>query len=131
MNWIELIIHTTTAGSEWVSDILMELGASGTMIEDRADIPDPSKPHGIWEIIDPKLLESMPEDVLVHAWFEPGPTLPALLDTGKETYRQTELYRWKSPGSAWRNSHHPPHRPYTKAVPLRNQDQAVPIAALP
>ena len=48
MNWIELIIHTTTAGSEWVSDILMELGASGTMIEDRADIPDPSKPHGIW-----------------------------------------------------------------------------------
>ena len=77
MNWIELIIHTTTAGSEWVSDILMELGASGTMIEDRADIPDPSKPHGIWEIIDPKLLDSMPEDVLVHAWFEP-PLLPPI-----------------------------------------------------
>ena len=33
-------------------------------------MPDPAKPHGIWEIIDPKLLESMPEDVLVHAWFE-------------------------------------------------------------
>ena len=71
MNWIECIVHTTTAGSDWVSDLLMELGATGTMIEDKADIPDPSKPHGIWEIIDPKLLEDMPEDVLVHAWFTP------------------------------------------------------------
>ena len=71
MNWIECIVHTTTAGSDWVSDLFMELGASGTMIEDKADIPDPSKPHGIWEIIDPKLLEDMPEDVLVHAWFTP------------------------------------------------------------
>lgn len=49
----------------------MEFGSAGTMIEDRADIPDPSKPHGIWEIIDPKLIDSMPEDVLVHAWFVP------------------------------------------------------------
>ena len=76
MNWIECIVHTTTAGSDWVSDCLMELGATGTMIEDRADIPDPSKPHGIWEIIDPKLLESMPEDVLVHAWFTPDDSFP-------------------------------------------------------
>ena len=79
MDWIELIVHTTTAGSDWVSDCLMELGASGTMIEDRADIPDPSKPHGIWEIIDPKLLDSMPEDVLVHAWFPPDETFPGIL----------------------------------------------------
>ena len=84
MNWIECIVHTTTAGSDWVSDCLMELGATGTMIEDRADIPDPSKPHGIWEIIDPKLLESMPEDVLVHACQEsaapvtPETTVPRL-----------------------------------------------------
>ncbi len=81
MNWIECIVHTTTAGSDWVSDCLMELGATGTMIEDRADIPDPSKPHGIWEIIDPKLLESMPEDVLVHAWFTPDESFP-------ETFRR-------------------------------------------
>ena len=71
MNWVECIVHTTTTGSDWVSDCLVELGATGTMIEDKADIPDPSKPHGIWEIIDPKLLETMPEDVLVHAWFVP------------------------------------------------------------
>ena len=79
MNWIELIIHTTTAGSDLISEVLMELGAAGTMIEDRADIPDPSKPHGIWEIIDPKLLDTMPEDVLVHAWFTPDESFPGTL----------------------------------------------------
>lgn len=80
MEWIELIVHTTTAGTDRVSEVLMDAGASGTMIEDRSDVPDPAKPHGIWEIIDPKLLESMPEDVLVHAWFEENASLPSLLD---------------------------------------------------
>ena len=79
MDWAELIVHTTTAGSDAVSDLLVELGATGTMVEDRADIPDPSKPHGIWEIIDPKLLETMPEDVLVHAWFTPDEGFPSLV----------------------------------------------------
>ena len=80
MDWIELVVHTTTEGADEVSSVLMEAGASGTMIEDRADIPDPAKPHGIWEIIDPKLLDSMPEDVLVHAWFEPDDAFPRLLE---------------------------------------------------
>lgn len=81
MEWIELIVHTTTEGSDRVSGVLMDCGASGTMIEDRSDIPDPNQPHGIWEIIDPALLDSMPEDVLVHAWFEESPSLPSLLDS--------------------------------------------------
>ncbi len=81
MEYIELIVHTTTEGSDVISDLLMELGSGGTMVEDRADIPDPSKPHGYWEIIDPKLLDAMPEDVLVHAWFEPGEGFPDLLSS--------------------------------------------------
>lgn len=80
MEWIELIVHTTTEGSDAVSDLMMELGSGGTMVEDRADIPDPNQPHGYWEIIDPKLVDSMPEDVLVHAWFEPGPSFPETLN---------------------------------------------------
>ena len=80
MDYAELIVHTTTAGSDTVSDVLMDAGASGTMIEDKADIPDPAKPHGVWEITDPKLLDSMPEDVLVHAWFEENPALPSLIE---------------------------------------------------
>ena len=78
MDWIELIVHTTTEGTDEVSSVLMDAGAAGTMIEDRADIPDPSVPHGIWEIIDPKLPESMPEDVLVHAWYEPEKSVRAV-----------------------------------------------------
>ena len=73
MNYIELTVHTTTAGSDYVSGILMDHGASGTMIMDRSDIPDPSHPHGYWEIVDPKLLDSMPPDVEVHAWFDDVP----------------------------------------------------------
>ena len=65
MDWIELTIHTTTAGADIVSEALMAEGATGTMVEDRADIPDPDKPNGYWEIIDPNLIASMPEDVLV------------------------------------------------------------------
>lgn len=75
MDWLEITIHTTTAGADIVSEKLMGEGATGTMVEDRADIPDPSKPNGIWEIIDPKLIDSMPEDVLVHAWFAPDEKL--------------------------------------------------------
>ena len=74
MDWIELTVHTTTQGAEVVSEALMLSGATGTMVEDRADIPDPDKPNGYWEIIDPKLIDSLPEDVQVHAWFEPDAT---------------------------------------------------------
>ena len=81
MDWIELIIHTTTEGTDRISDLLMDAGASGTMIEDRSDIPDPDKPHGIWEIIDPGLISNMPEDVLVHAWFEENASIHSLLES--------------------------------------------------
>ena len=91
MDWVELIVHTTTEGSDSVSGIFMDCGAAGTMIEDRADIPDPDQPHGIWEIIDPALLESMPADVLVHAWFEEGPALPALLDSVRSRLEELSL----------------------------------------
>ena len=71
MDWIEVKVHTTTAGADLVSEQLMQEGATGTMVEDRADVPDPDKPTGFWEMIDPDLIQHMPEDVVVHAWFEP------------------------------------------------------------
>ena len=46
MDWIELTIHTTTAGADIVSEALMAEGATGPRVEDRADIPDPDKPTG-------------------------------------------------------------------------------------
>ena len=81
MDWIELIVHTTTAGADGVSAALIDAGADGTMVEDRADVPDPAKPNGYWEIIDPHMVDAMPEDVLVHAWFKPDAAYPERLQT--------------------------------------------------
>ena len=69
MQWCEAVVHTTTEGSDLVSELLMRLGAMGTEIIDRADVPDPDKPGVYWELYDKKLLENMPEDVLVKGWF--------------------------------------------------------------
>lgn len=41
MEWLEAVVHTTTFGSDLVSDEMMALGAAGTEIVDRADVPDP------------------------------------------------------------------------------------------
>ena len=89
MDWVELTIHTTTMGADIVSEALMNEGATGTMVEDRADIPDPDKPNGYWEIIDPNLVNTLPEDVLVHAWFEPDEKFADRL--GALNSRLTEL----------------------------------------
>lgn len=70
MQWCEAVVHTTTVGSDLISEELMLLGAAGTEIIDRADVPDPSSPGVHWELYDPKMLEEMPEDVLVKGWFE-------------------------------------------------------------
>lgn len=70
MQWREISVHTTTEGADMISSLLMELGAVGTEIVDRNDVPDPDKPGVYWELYDKKILENMPEDVLVKGWFE-------------------------------------------------------------
>jgi len=70
MQWCEAVVHTTTIGSDIISEELMMLGAAGTEIIDRADVPDPRNPGVHWELYDPKMLDEMPEDVLVKGWFE-------------------------------------------------------------
>jgi len=70
MDWIEVTISTNTEGADIVSEALMRQGAVGTQIIDRADVPDPDKPNGYWELIDRKMIDEMPEDVQVKAWFK-------------------------------------------------------------
>ena len=70
MDWIEITVSTNTQGADIVSEALLRQGAVGTQIIDRADVPDPGKPTGFWELIDPQMIEEMPEDVQVKAWFE-------------------------------------------------------------
>ncbi|MBO4837153.1 MAG: 50S ribosomal protein L11 methyltransferase [Clostridia bacterium] len=70
MGWIEITVSTNTQGADIVSEALRRQGAAGTQIIDRSDVPDPSKPNGYWELIDPAMIEEMPENVQVKAWFE-------------------------------------------------------------
>ncbi len=70
MQWCETVVHTTTEGADIVSEVLIRLGATGTEIVDRADVPDPNEPGVYWELYDAKMLDAMPEDVLVKGWFE-------------------------------------------------------------
>lgn len=77
MEYTEVTVSTTTRGAEIVSDILMRLGAAGTQILDRADLPDPDKPTANWELMDQSVIDAMPEDVQVKAWFDEK-TLPRI-----------------------------------------------------
>lgn len=70
MDWCEIIVHTTTEGSDIISDELIGLGATGTEVVDRSEVPDPRKPGVYWELYDPKMVDAMPEDVLVKGWFD-------------------------------------------------------------
>ena len=83
MEYTEVTISTTTKGAETVSDLLMTLGAAGTQILDRADLPDPDKPTAHWELMDQSVIDAMPEDVQVKAWFD-GESLPGVLAALRE-----------------------------------------------
>ena len=67
--YIEVTVSTTTAASESVSALLMDLGAAGTQILDRADLPDVDHPLHEWELMDQSVIDAMPEDVQVKAWY--------------------------------------------------------------
>lgn len=80
-DWQEVSVTTNSLAADLVSEALMRLGAKGTQIIDHADVPDPSVPSGHWELIDPGLIQAMPEDVVVKAWFSEESDLAALRES--------------------------------------------------
>ena len=83
MNYTEVTVSTTTQGAELISDVLMRLGAAGTQILDRADLPDPAHPTANWELMDQSVIDAMPVDVQVKAWFDDD-MLPKVLSPLRE-----------------------------------------------
>ena len=69
MHWIEAVIHTTAEGADIVSNLLCEAGAAGTEIVDRAEVAAMPQEQGMWDLIDEQVIQNMPEDVLVKAYF--------------------------------------------------------------
>ena len=119
MEWCEIVVHTTTQASDWVSGELVSLGATGTEIVDRSEVPDPRQPGVYWELYDPKMVDAMPEDVLVKGWFENPDALEAvsqrmgeLLEEGDPEFWGTlqvesgtlENQDW---GETWKEQWHP------------------------
>jgi ribosomal protein L11 methyltransferase len=79
MDWKEVTITTTTAGADIVSEILLEAGATGTAIEDRAEVEAQQRLPGDWDYIDENILASMSEEVRVMAWYPMDGRLPDTL----------------------------------------------------
>ena len=70
MNWMEYTVLTTTEGSDLVSQVLMDAGSTGTMIEDKNDVALNQRPEGQWDIIDEAIAERIGDDVKVTGYFE-------------------------------------------------------------
>ena len=70
MDWMELKVLTTTAGADMVSQLLMDAGRSGTMIEDKNDVAANQRPEGQWDIIDEAIAKRIGDDVKVTGYYE-------------------------------------------------------------
>ena len=79
MDYVEITVSTSSLGADAVSNEMLRLGAAGTQILDRADLPDPEKPVHNWELMDQSVIDNMPEDVQVKAWYQEDET-PVILE---------------------------------------------------
>ena len=70
MDWMEYTILTTTEASELISQILLDAGSTGTMIEDKNDVAANQRPEGRWDIIDEAIAQRIGDDVKVTGYFE-------------------------------------------------------------
>lgn len=67
MDWIELRITTTTAGTEAVSELLCESGCAGTVIEDRQDLLSHDE-NADWDYIGDEVYEAFGEEAVVRGY---------------------------------------------------------------
>lgn len=75
MKYCKITIHTTTEGSEAFSEALMDAGASGAMIEDAADLVTLERDFKLFDGIEQRVIDSMPEDVCVTGYLPLDSTL--------------------------------------------------------
>ncbi len=95
MKYIELTIHTTTEGSEIISDIMWNYTDYGVTICDRADIIalQTAKESTFWDYMDDELTVDKQSDVLVKCYVAEdaaGEVLPAILKDIQEAKERSE-----------------------------------------
>ena len=95
MDWLELTVLTTTEGSELVSQILIDAGASGTVIEDKNDVALNQRPEGQWDIIDEEIARRMGDDVKVKAYYAMDARVKDTLAHIEMCIRDRRMCGWK------------------------------------
>ena len=69
MDWMKITVLTTTMGSDMVSEMLLEAGSEGTVIEDKNDVQLNQRPEGQWDIIDEEIARRIGDDVKVAGFY--------------------------------------------------------------
>ena len=69
MDWMKLTVLTTTQASELVSQLLIDAGSAGTVIEDKNDVYANQRPEGQWDIIDEEIARRIGDDVKVSGFY--------------------------------------------------------------
>ena len=69
MDWMKLTVLTTTIGSDIVSQMLIDAGSAGTVIEDKNDVQLNQRPEGQWDIIDEEIARRIGDDVKVMGFY--------------------------------------------------------------
>lgn len=91
MNWSELCIHTTNEAIEPISNILHEAGASGVVIEDKADLLK-IRENVFGEIYDLNPDDYPEEGVVLKAYLPMNSFLGETVDQIKQTINQLIAY---------------------------------------
>lgn len=69
MDWMEITVLTTTEAADMVSQLLMDAGSAGVMIEDKNDVALNQRPEGQWDIIDEAIARRIGDDVKVTGYY--------------------------------------------------------------
>ncbi len=84
MKWIEILVKTTAEFEEDVTNILYEANIQGIIIEDFQDVLDLEKNKKDWDIIDPDLLNSYFEGIIIKGYLEEDDEVQEKIDFIKE-----------------------------------------------
>ena len=90
MDWMEITVLTTTAAADMVSQILIDAGSDGTMIEDKNDVSLNQRPEGQWDIIDEEIARRIGDDVKVTGYYEVDASLRDRVHVGESEVRRVK-----------------------------------------
>ncbi len=80
MKWLEIIVKTTPENEDIVSGILYDNGATGLTIEDPNDIVELEKAKDAWDFIEPELIKTGKNEIVIKAYYSEAENLEAILE---------------------------------------------------